>query len=327
MSSRETIESPTDSGGPTAPLARRGNTPALGKFTPVLICIDGPQRSQRFPVDKPEIIIGRSSRCDIVLDDDMTSRRHARITFRDSGTEGKPPECTIEDLGSRNGTELNGNIINLPSVLRERDRILVGCTVLGFFLRDEGEMRLENFLYEMAAYDALTGLYNRHQFSMLMSHHIERSRRYERPLCLLVIDADNFKVINDTRGHNTGDLALIHLASLISSCCRATEFCARWGGDEFVILMPDSDAQSALRLAERICQTVGENPLKTTQETVGMTVSIGTSELNATDTADMLFQKADRRLLAAKSSGPGTILQDDTGSGLASKIPQPPGTV
>ncbi len=273
------------------------------QFTPLLICIEGPQRGTRFPLTTSESVIGRSSSATIVLNDDMASRRHVRILYPNSYRSLEYPECYVEDMESRNGTELNGTPLKVRTRLGERDRILIGTTLLGFFLRDEGEAEHDHLLYEMATRDALTNLDNRHQFKTHLLHHIERARRDARPISMLVIDADRFKRVNDTRGHDIGDRALVHIARMIQSCCRVTEIIARWGGEEFVVLLPETGYEGAMRVAERIRTAIESTPLSLQSGMLSLTVSIGGAELEASDDLNTLFHRADQQLLKAKEAG------------------------
>ena len=159
----------------TAPLIRFSRPAGPRRFTPMLICVEGMQSGLRFPIKRGENIIGRSTGCDIGLQDDMASRRHARVIYQNGDHPDQPPECFVEDMGSRNGTELNGEPVTCSKRLSERDRILIGGTLLGFFLRDEKELENEQLLYEMATRDALTGLDNRYQFRTHMRLSIELS--------------------------------------------------------------------------------------------------------------------------------------------------------
>lgn len=306
-SERETIFNPDDDSDAAdatlmGSLHQRAHPRHL-TFTPLLICLEGGHRGMRYTLKAKEQIIGRSRDADIRLDDELVSRQHARIVWHNFGTPQIPPYCTIEDLGSRNGTELNGVPLLAPTQLRERDRILVGTTLLGFFLRDATEAELERSLYDLATKDALTGLDNRHQFNAMLVHHVERARRYERPLALLIIDADRFKRINDEFGHDVGDRALVQLARVISTSCRASEICARWGGEEFAVLCPETTAEGAITLAERIRQRVRIFPLEHDDRLIPLSVSIGGAMLQAEDNADTLFRRADQSLLRAKEIG------------------------
>lgn len=292
-----------DSSSPTQPVKRDPAAPAALRFTPLLVCFEGPQRGQRFPLRKYENDMGRSSTVEIRVDDDMASRRHARIVYANWNQPNESPECYIEDVGSRNGTELNGQLLDGRRALRERDRILIGSTLLCFMLKDEGEMQLERSLFELATRDALTGLDNRHQFKVHLEHHMQRAVRYNRPVSLLIVDADHFKRINDTYGHDVGDMVLVHLARLLESCCRSSELCSRWGGEEFALLLPEGDRDASVKLAERIRETVATTPLRAQDHTIELTVSIGGTEMQTSDDADSFFRRADQQLLRAKEAG------------------------
>lgn len=298
------LKAKEDSTNPsTAPLVRTVKPTSPRSYTPMLICVEGIQSGMRFPLQSGDNLLGRSSTSDLHLQDDMASRRHAKINYRNADYPEQPPECYLEDLGSRNGTEINGAQVTQPHRLNERDRILIGTTLLGFFLRDEKELENEQLLYEMATHDALTGLDNRYQFRTHLNHHVERGRRYGLPVSMLIIDADHFKAVNDRHGHDIGDKVLIHLARLIESCCRSTEICARWGGEEFVVLLPDGDLLSAYALGERIRLTVESNPLRQPGTPIYLSVSVGCAELGISDDSETLFHNADQNLLKAKKMG------------------------
>jgi diguanylate cyclase (GGDEF)-like protein len=286
------------------------------QFRPVLICLEGPHRGMRYYLQKRDNIIGRGQNADIHLDDVMISRQHARIVWHTIDSPGTRPRCVVEDLGSRNGTELNGAPLECPTELREHDRLLLGATVLGFFLRDADELELDRTLYELATKDALTGLDNRHQFNALLRHNLERVRRYGHRIVLLLIDADHFKIVNDTYGHDVGDLALKHLAQIVATSCRTTEVCARWGGEEFTILAQESDAEGAIVLAERIRSRVVANPLEWNGVKIPLSVSIGVTVLKADDTPEEAFHRADHSLLMAKELGRNRIVIESQPYGL-----------
>src|SRR5690606_15615259 len=144
--------------GPPPPESQREEV-----FRPVLICLSGELRGQRRPLDSRTLIIGRGSSADWHIDDGITSRTHAQITYENVDDPRSMPRCYVEDLGSRNGTELNGKQIEGPTRLVERDRLLVGSTVIGFYVRDSDELQNEMSLYHSATKDPLTALDNRRQ--------------------------------------------------------------------------------------------------------------------------------------------------------------------
>lgn len=257
----------------------------------------------QFPIKPGENLLGRGSGVDIALHDDMASRRHAKLLCEQHHRGEAGPKVFLEDLGSRNGTELNGEAVLKRELLQERDRILIGTTLLGYFLRDEKEVENEQLLYELATRDSLTGLDNRYQFRTHLKHNVDRARRNGLPLSLMMIDADHFKSVNDRHGHDIGDKVLIHLARTIESCCRASELCARWGGEEFAVLMPDGDKHAAFALGERIRLAVEGNPLRHAGGSIYLSVSIGCAELGLADDLDQFFRNADQNLFKAKQMG------------------------
>lgn len=300
----ETLYSSPESAESTSAGRRASDRFGPEAFRPVLICLSGPLRGQRRALDQPEVVIGRSSQADWRLNDSSASRLHARITYENHDQAGAMPSCTIEDLGSRNGTELNGELVSGRVPLRERDRILVGGTIIGFFVRDEAELRYDESLYESATRDILTGLDNRRQFASYMRHHLSRANRHGLRLAFMLLDLDHFKSVNDKHGHDAGDEALKHLAKILRANVRDSDLVARWGGEEFAICLPDTDIDRAIALAERIRHSVESNPCVV--EGVGeipLTTSIGGAGFRSGDSVDSLFQRADRMLYKAKDGG------------------------
>lgn len=277
-------------------------------FRPLLICMTGSRKGVRFKLEKKQTILGRSRLADFPLDESAASRRHARITYENWDRPLEPPICYIEDLESRNGTELNGRPVDEVMRLKERDRVLIGRTLMGFFVRDAAELMHDEFLYENAMKDPLTGLDNRQQMSAHLKHFIARALRRKTEFCLLLIDVDHFKNVNDSHGHHVGDEALKHLAVLLQSSIRETDFVARWGGEEFVVGMTDASMEHATTLAERIRLGVEKNPSRLETLVIPMTVSIGVGVLQEGDTLESLFQRADRNLYAAKDGGRNRVV-------------------
>jgi diguanylate cyclase (GGDEF)-like protein len=282
-------------------------------FRPVLICLTGSQRGQRRSLTGPSLIIGRSMGCEWQLEDTASSRQHVRIEYENFKSSSEMPRCFITDLGSRNGTQVNGHEITGRTPLRERDRILIGSTVIGFFVRDEGELRHDESLYLSATSDVLTGLDNRRQLRVHLRHQLARARRQYRPVSFLLLDLDHFKVINDQFGHDVGDEALRHVAQLLRNGLREGDLVARWGGEEFAICLPETDVAEASMLAERLRVAIEKNPLAIEGSSIGMTTSIGVTTFRPGDGADSLFQRADHMLYRAKEQGRNCVVVDTTG--------------
>jgi diguanylate cyclase (GGDEF)-like protein len=153
-------------------------------------------------------------------------------------------------------------------------------------------------LEELATHDALTGVFNRRKFNELTSFEFERVRRYGDPLSLVLLDIDHFKRVNDTLGHETGDEVLVALAEALRDTVRAVDSVARWGGEEFVVLLPQVEQGGAIELAERLRLTVRERALAG-----GVTVSLGVAQHRPPESPDDLFSRADMALYRAKKGG------------------------
>jgi len=158
---------------------------------------------------------------------------------------------------------------------------------------------------ELAELDPLTGLHNRRLFFEFLVREIAGARRYERALSLIVFDVDDFKRINDRIGHPEGDAVLVAIAERVRSEIRETDVAARYGGDEFCIIVPESSRDDAELLADRIALAIRQTKV----EKVGaLKISAGVAELRPDETAADLFKRADDALLRAKGDGKGRIV-------------------
>lgn len=282
---------------------RSGPTAGPQLFRPVLICLSGIQRGQRKALTTASLTIGRSHVCDWQIDDASASRRHLIIRYLNYNNPQEMPRCTAEDLKSRNGTQVNGVDIEGEAPLNERDRILVGSTVIGLFVRDEAELSHDEAMYFSATSDVLTGLDNRRQLREHLKHQLARARRQNHQIAFLLLDLDHFKSVNDRYGHDVGDEALCHVASLLKKSCRESDLVARWGGEEFALCLPDTTPDHALALAERIRQSIEMSPLYINGHVVQMTACLGGTCYRPGDDSDTLFQRADQMLYRAKNAG------------------------
>lgn len=161
----------------------------------------------------------------------------------------------------------------------------------------------ETFYQTLAEHDPLTGLYNERAFRNRYSRAIERCSQTGQPLALLLIDVDHLKRINDRYGHRTGNKALIHVANALRSAKRAADSAARWGGDEFAILLEGADEQATRRVAEGVLARVREKPVAFTRGELVASVSIGAATTAAAAADVDLFAIADRALYDAKRGG------------------------
>jgi two-component system cell cycle response regulator len=151
----------------------------------------------------------------------------------------------------------------------------------------------------LAVTDPLTGLSNRHRLQEVLNGELERASRYNRPLSIIMIDMDELKAINDTLGHPAGDEALKMVANAIGHCIRKVDLAARFGGDEFVIVLPEADVSVAVSVAQRINQEVEKLKVENKQ----LAISLGVASWNKTYTTPEIFiDAADRAMYQAKRS-------------------------
>lgn len=162
------------------------------------------------------------------------------------------------------------------------------------------ETLLNQEIQHIATVDQLTGIYNRHKFEQLFILEMERSQRFGQPLSLIIIDIDNFKVVNDTYGHDIGDEVLNHLVTVIQENIRQIDIFARWGGEEFLILSPGTDFENIQLLAEKLRLAVEQTEFP---KVTSITISQGVATFEKEDRFDDLFKRADQGLYWAKKHG------------------------
>nr|WP_237751058.1 GGDEF domain-containing protein [Pseudomonas aeruginosa] len=158
---------------------------------------------------------------------------------------------------------------------------------------------------EQAGHDPLTGLFNRREFDQLVLMELARIARQPQPLSLLMVDLDHFKYINDRYGHPFGDEAIRHAANLLRGNTRSSDSVARLGGEEFLLLLPDTAEQQARSLAEKLRERLEGTPLATQDGVLCLTASFGVASLDGGGQAsyEQLYSAADQALYRAKSSG------------------------
>jgi diguanylate cyclase (GGDEF)-like protein len=179
-------------------------------------------------------------------------------------------------------------------------------SLVAFSLFGHALGRQADRLLALARTDTLTGLGNARGFRDRLHEELARFARYRQPLSLLLLDLDGLKAINDSHGHRAGDAALVQLGAEIGAECRSTDSAARWGGDEFAVLAPNTPEAAALALGQRIRARVASQ-----HAVSGLAVSIGVATLCAPATgaaADDLVRTADRALYQAKRAGGNRVV-------------------
>lgn len=274
-----------------------------------LIFLCGDKLGTVIRMDGPRILIGRDSEVvDLALDDDVASRVHAQVfsITTDSGES----QYWLADLGSTNGTLLNGQIVTQKDskLLNDGDKIKIGRQVLKFSLLDELDAEYQERIHELIVHDDLTGLLTRKSFAIEMDREIVRSQRHNHEFCLLMMDLDFFKKVNDTYGHLIGSEVLKLTARVIQDTLRDSDIIARYGGEEFIALLPETAKIRGVEAAERIREAMENykfpSSLHELDKHFHLTISIGVAEFpNDTQDGTMLIQLADTVLYEAKQTG------------------------
>lgn len=194
----------------------------------------------------------------------------------------------------------------------EPGQLLRALSLMQREIRDQQlELSRRNFeLERIASTDKLTGLNNRRKLEEFAAEHLSAVRRYGGGLSAILLDVDHFKAVNDIHGHQVGDEVLIRIATIIGASVREADMAGRWGGEEFLILLPNTTLDGALVLAEKIRRLVAECHFP---EVGDKTVSLGVSQLLDNETATGLIARADQALYRAKQSGRNRVEADLTG--------------
>lgn len=165
-------------------------------------------------------------------------------------------------------------------------------------------------LRHRADHDPLTGLYNRYAFQNQLDEEIRRIDRYGGSFSLIMLDLDYFKTVNDRYGHDVGDQVLRRVSALMQEEVRDPDIITRWGGEEFMILLPETDIDNAIVLAERIRTRIAETDFEGPD---GVTISLGLAGSHAGESEEMLIRRVDRALYRAKASGRNRAVQSECG--------------
>ncbi|RJQ58694.1 MAG: GGDEF domain-containing protein [Desulfobacteraceae bacterium] len=164
-------------------------------------------------------------------------------------------------------------------------------------------------LQNAAAFDPMTNCYNRREFERLIEHNMANASRYQRDLSVIMMDLDHFKRINDRFGHLMGDAVLKRVSEAVVAKIRKGDYLVRYGGEEFVLVLPDTKRPRAMELAERIKQVVQDLEIKATNgEGIRVTASFGVASLKAGQDKDALIQEADSMLYQAKAGGRNRVM-------------------
>jgi len=183
------------------------------------------------------------------------------------------------------------------------------------------QTQLQKTLAELAKIsriDGLTQIYNRRHWQESLEQEYAKARRHDKKLSLIMLDLDHFKLLNDNYGHQCGDMVLIEVSALISDLLRVEDIFGRYGGEEFAIILPETDLSGALELAQRICGKIASLALTYKNQTIKVTASLGVAQLGAEEsTYEALITQSDNALYQAKDQGRNQVCSNASPTSLA----------
>lgn len=168
--------------------------------------------------------------------------------------------------------------------------------------------RYQRKLEVMASTDKLTGAANRQVFEEYFHQALDKANLSQTPISVLLVDIDHFKKVNDSYGHSIGDLVLKTVTNLLRSQLKQQDILCRWGGEEFLVLLPEMDLSHAAELAERFRDSISQRELKVNGVHIAITVSIGVAEYQKLEPAEDLIKRADLALYQAKEAGRNQVV-------------------
>jgi diguanylate cyclase (GGDEF)-like protein len=289
----------TDRDTPLVTLQDLSATPVALPGPACFVSIYGPNLGKRWSLDRSESIIGRDGGCEVPLPIDTVSRRHCRVAVRGNAV-------FLTDLGSTNGTALNDDVLspNEEFALRSGDKIRVGSAILKFLRGDDVESLYHEEIYRTMIADGLTGTANRRFLTEFLEREMARSRRHHRTLSLVLFDLDHFKQVNDGFGHLTGDEVLRTVAAIAREQVRREDCLARFGGEEFAVVLTETDLLAARLFAERLRGTIEHHDFRAGNDRLAITISSGLATMTPEMREPVEFlAAADARLYEAKSAG------------------------
>jgi two-component system, cell cycle response regulator len=274
---------------------------------PALVFLTGDLLAVPIPLDREEVILGRALEADVRVNDSKISRQHARINAifdAESGTTS----YLLTDLSSRTGTTLNGQKVK-QETLQHGDKIGIGEHILRFEFLDEIDREYHRQIHRLLSHDDLTGLLSSRSFFSELRRESARAKAEDRPFCVLMMDVDHFKNVNDTYGHLTGSKTLEEIGFCITENLRSGDVAARFGGEEFAAFLLDAELGQALIAAERIRVEIEKESFSVIRqgkpsEKHHVTISIGVASFPE-DSSDVieLVEMADSALYRAKREG------------------------
>jgi len=299
----------------------------LRDLRPALVFLSGELIAVPIPLEREEVILGRALEADVRVNDPKVARRHARINQVPDG-ETRKPEYILTDFGSRSGTFLNGVKIE-SEALHHGDKITIGDHILRFDLLDEIDREYQRQIHRLISHDDLTGLLSGRSFFSELRREAARAKAEKRSFCVLMMDVDHFKAVNDSYGHLTGSKTLEEIGASITGIMRSGDAASRFGGEEFAAFLLDAGTAQGVVAAERIRVAIERQEFTIVRQgkPAGrhkVTISVGVATF-PDDSADPieLVEMADSALYRAKREGRNRVCvyRDLTPEELNAKLP------
>ena len=267
------------------------------EMRPHLVVLYPQSQFKQIALSVGSVILGRGSDADIHLDDELVSRKHCKLTFDGS-------RITVEDLGSTNGTYVDGNAIT-TTILGPDNRLQIGTMVLKVEFKDATEEAIDRELFEAATTDALTKIANRRTFMDRSLGELALARRNNYYVHCIMVDIDHCKRVNDTWGHQCGDVVLKEVAKILKNEKRESDLLARYGGEEFVLLLCGIGPEDAKKSAERLRAAVENHRFSWNDTIIPVTISLGLASKQGEfiGKIDELIAESDKYLYIAKEDG------------------------
>jgi diguanylate cyclase (GGDEF)-like protein len=276
---------------------------------PALVFLRGELLAVPIPLERQQVTLGRALEADIRINDARASRLHARITTEHKQDSGET-RYRLNDLDSTNGTILNGKRVD-SAYLQDGDKFEIGDQLIRFEMLDEIDREFQQQIHRLLVHDELTGLLTGKSFFSELRREAARAEAEDMPFCVLMMDIDYFKQVNDTYGHLVGSETLEDVGAVIKKSLRAGDVGARFGGEEFAAFLLDADYTQGMVAAERVRAAIEKHEFPAARRqgtepipTHHITISIGVASYPE-DGRDpiQLVEMADSALYRAKRNG------------------------
>lgn len=279
-----------------------------------LVRFDGPDAGRVYSLHSKELVVGRGIDAEVHIADSGVSREHARIFLRSD-------ELWVRDEQSCNGTFVDGFRVSNARIEEGSLVQFGGNASFRYSVMTQHQCGVLQRLYDSSTRDSLTGAHTRRYFDEVLDAELAFAERHGQDVTALLIDIDYFKKVNDTYGHPAGDAVLREVVRRLRRSLRREDVLARFGGEEFVIMLRNTGQERALRVGERVRRAVAQRPMGADDTSIQVTVSVGccTSTQSVPRTAKELLGLADSRLYQAKNggrnrvvgSGPAVVVEAD----------------